>query len=134
MADKFFSLPGGVTGRLKDMGDGTFAMVVTGDGSAASITRAGTILGQQTLSNAQLASAVAPPSPPELTKSVWVSVEGQNVRFRYDGATTAPTSSSGFLLIAGQPAYEIPGGAAQMENWRFIRVADGATVNLLYIG
>lgn len=55
--------------------------------------------------------------------------ETQNVRYRIDGATTAPTASVGMILYAGAPATPFEGN---MNTVRFIEVAASAKLNVEY--
>ena len=58
-----------------------------------------------------------------------ISVEGNSVRYTYDGTTT-PTASVGHLLTAGQ-AIQFS-GMTLLANLKFIQVAATATLNVSY--
>lgn len=58
-----------------------------------------------------------------------VSVEGNSVRYTYDG-TTAPTASVGHLLTSGQ--FIQFSGATTLANLRFIQTAATATLTVSY--
>ena len=74
-----------------------------------------------------LSSSAALTVPSGATIAV-VQVEGMDVRWRPDGATTNPTASVGMLLPAGAERV-FDGGLASV---RFIRVAAGAALNVSY--
>lgn len=74
-----------------------------------------------------LSSSAALTVPSGATIAV-VQAEGMDVRWRPDGATTAPTASVGMLLPAGAERV-FDGGLASV---RFIRVAAGAVLNVSY--
>lgn len=58
-----------------------------------------------------------------------VTVEGNSVRYTYDGTTT-PTASAGMPLAAGQSIQF--SGAQVLANLRFIQTAATATLNVSY--
>ena len=58
-----------------------------------------------------------------------VSVEGNSVRYTYDGTTT-PTATVGHLLTSGQAIQFF--SATILTNLRFIQVAATATLNVSY--
>ena len=74
-----------------------------------------------------LSSSAALTVPSGATIAV-VQAEGMDVRWRPDGATTAPTAGVGMLLPAGAERV-FDGGLASV---RFIRVAAGAALNVSY--
>lgn len=67
---------------------------------------------------------------PGSTKFAWVQAEGQNARWRHDGAATAPTASSGARIIKDQPPVLIP--VAMLTSARFIGEASGGKLNIIY--
>lgn len=69
------------------------------------------------------------PAIPSGCFSALVQAEAQNVRYRPDGATTAPTATVGMLLIAGDPPTKISGNLAA---FRFIEAAVGGKLNIIY--
>ena len=74
-----------------------------------------------------LSSSAALTVPSGATIAV-VQAEGVDVRWRPDGATTAPTASVGMLLPAGAERV-FDGGLSAV---RFIQTASGAVVNVSY--
>lgn len=74
-----------------------------------------------------LSSSAALTVPSGATIAV-VQAEGMDVRWRPDGATTAPTASVGMLLPAGAERV-FDGGLSAV---RFIQTASGAVVNVSY--
>lgn len=75
-----------------------------------------------------LAAAKALPSlPTDATKAV-IQAEAGRVRWRPDGATTAPTATTGMLLEDGDTLPYVGGLAAV----RFIQVDAGALINVIY--
>ena len=79
-------------------------------------------VGDQTR-NATLNAAVTMTAPAG-ANTLWMSVETQNVRVRFDG--TAPTATVGLLLYAGQ-TYIL--GVAALQAIRLIEVAASAVIN-----
>lgn len=73
--------------------------------------------------NATLSSAVTLTAPAG-ANTLWMSVETQNVRLRFDG--TDPTATVGLLLYAGQ-TYILVVSAAQAI--KLIEVAASAVIN-----
>src|SRR5687768_12491937 len=61
--------------------------------------------------------------------SCYLQAEVQDIRFRDDG--TAPTAAIGFILYAGDPPLLFEGN---IDNLRFIEVAVGAKLNVMYGG
>ena len=74
-----------------------------------------------------LSSSAALTVPSGATIAV-VQAEGVDVRWRPDGATTAPTASVGMLLPAGAERV-FDGG---LSSVRFIQVTSGAVINVSY--
>ena len=58
-----------------------------------------------------------------------ISVEGNSVRYTYDGTTT-PTATVGHLLTAGQSIQF--SGSSVLANLKFIQIAATATINVSY--
>ena len=83
-----------------------------------------------TFSNGQLTgmtSATALPSIPAGCFVVCLQAESQNVRFTVDGST--PSTSNGFVLVAGQPPVSWSGNVA---NLKFKQEASDAILNYAY--
>jgi hypothetical protein len=75
------------------------------------------------------AASTALTVPAGAVKAV-VAVETAAVRYRLDGATTAPTASVGMPVPAGSTV----GLVGALAAVRFIRVAAGAVLNVCYFG
>ncbi len=73
--------------------------------------------------NASLSSAVTLTKPATATRLL-IQCETQNVKFTLDG--TAPTATTGFLLVASDPAILIPVGGTAVK---VIEVAASASIN-----
>ena len=106
--------------------------LVDGDGNDAS---AGPYdqLGYQQLSNATLAASTALTVPANATAVIIQNNGSQPARWRPDGATTAPTASTGLRIAAGDELRLQPGNAG-LTTMRFIREADGVTLDIAYFG
>ena len=76
------------------------------------------------------ASTGFPSLPADATKAV-VNVEGQPVRWRPDGSTTAPTTAIGMLLPVGSTTVFVYSQAA-LAAVRFIETAASAKINVTY--
>ncbi len=81
-----------------------------------------TAVGDQTR-NATLSAAVTLTAPAG-ANTLWMSVETQNVRVRFDG--TAPTATVGLLLYAGQ-TYIL--AVSALQAFKLIEVAASAVIN-----
>jgi hypothetical protein len=90
-----------------------------------------TFRGYQQLTNATLASSTALTVPANSTAAIVQNNGTQPARFRMDGATTAPTSSTGMVIPAGEAAV-LDYGATALGTARFIRAADGVTLDIEY--
>jgi len=90
-----------------------------------------TAKGYQQLSNATLAASTALTVPSGATVAVIQNNGTQPVRWRDDGASTAPTASTGQRLPAGE-TLTLDTGNAGLTAARFIREADGATLDIQY--
>ena len=97
-------------------------------GALPVVARGGlTAMGFEQITSLALSGSVGLTVPSGATIAV-VQAEGMDVRWRPDGATTAPTASVGMLLPAGAERV-FDGGLASV---RFIRVAAGAALNVSY--
>lgn len=106
------------------------------DGSSAStplFVKAGgyTQLGYQQIVSATLASSTALTVPSGATLAIVQNNGTQAVRWRPDGATTAPTSTTGQRIAAGS-VLTIDIGNAGLTSSRFIREADGSILDITY--
>lgn len=90
-----------------------------------------TSLGYQQIANATLASSTALTVPGGATVALVQNNGSQPVRFRPDGATTPPTASTGQRIPAGQ-TLTFDAGNAGLTALRFIREADGVTLDISY--
>lgn len=77
---------------------------------------------------ASLTTAKALPSLPADAKKAVIQAEGADVRWRPDGATTAPTASSGMRLADGESMPYVGG----LANVRFIAVSGTPKINVVY--
>ena len=91
------------------------------------------------VSSAAVDMSDASPALTTLSKSIHgalVTVETDQVRYRIDG--TAPTSSEGHLLNAGDvlnfPSWNVPNQnwRSQLENVQFIRVTSDAALKITW--
>jgi hypothetical protein len=78
-----------------------------------------------------VAASQALPSLPATAKKALIYVEGQAVRWRPDGATTAPTASVGMVMAVGSTTL-LSWGQSALAAVRIIGVAAGAKVNVVY--
>lgn len=97
--------------------------------AAAKTILGGALLGFAQIANATLASSSSLSSPPAAATVVWLQAVGQNVICKPDGGTA--TTTNGFTIYSGQPPVML---ACNPANLRFIRAADGATLNVIYYG
>jgi hypothetical protein len=81
--------------------------------------------------DAAITTSQAFPSLPAEANKALVHVEAQAVRWRPDGATTAPTASVGMVLAAGSTTLFSYGQDA-LAACRFIEAAVGAKMNVVY--
>jgi hypothetical protein len=108
-------------------------------GSAGASTSSGlpvksatlSFLGFQQIVNATLAGSTALAVPAGATIAAIQNNGSQPVRFRLDGATTAPTASVGQRIAAGD-SIPLAVGNAALTATRVIREADGATLDINY--
>lgn len=94
---------------------------------AASYTQ----LGYQQLLSAGLSSSTALTVPSGATTAIIQNNGTQAVRWRPDGATTAPTSTTGQRIAAGS-TLTLDIGNAGLTSSRFIREADGSILDITY--
>ena len=87
--------------------------------------------GYQQLTNAALATSTALTVPANATGAIIQNNGTQPGRYRMDGATTAPTASVGMVIPAGE-AIVLDYGRTALVAARFIRAADGATLDIEY--
>lgn len=94
-----------------------------------------TCLGNEQITNASLAASVGLASIPARATHILLQAVGQNVRYRLsadDASAEAPTTALGQVLIAGSEGLLLSLTKEAMENLRFIKTADGATVEVTY--
>lgn len=94
-------------------------------------SRTYTHLGYQQLANATLAASTPMTVPAGATVALVQNNGAQPARFRIDGATTAPTASTGQRIASGG-YLTLDIGNAQLTSTRFIREADGCTLDISY--
>lgn len=64
-----------------------------------------------------------------------VQAEAQAVRYRHDGATTAPTAAVGMrILTSAVPPTRIYGNKTELAKYRFIEETATAKLNITYFG
>lgn len=85
-------------------------------------------LSRERITNLNTAQALNPPAGAD---RAWVQALTQNVRFRLDGTTTAPTSSVGTQITAGDPPIVIAEG---LRTAKFIEESASATLEVEYYG
>lgn len=69
---------------------------------------------------------------PTGTNAIAVRAEAQALRYRPDGATTAPTAGVGMpLLVADIPLF-LQGGSVSLTNLRFIEQVSGGKLNVVF--
>lgn len=100
------------------------------DGSLMVVDDQLTALGDEQISNATLATSAALASIPAGARIVLLQATGQNVRYRTLGASNAPTASRGQRIIQGGDGVWL--NVADLSALRFIREADGATLDVTY--
>jgi hypothetical protein len=87
--------------------------------------------GYQQLSNTTLASSSPLTVPVNATGAIVQNNGTQPARYRVDGTTTAPTASSGMVIPPGE-AIVLDYGRAALVASRYIRSADGLTLDIEY--
>jgi hypothetical protein len=88
--------------------------------------------GYQQISNATLTNSSPLPSIPASATGAVIQNNGtQPARYRVDGSTNAPTSTSGMVIPAGESVVVQYGNAA-LGTFRAIRGADGVTLDVEY--
>lgn len=87
--------------------------------------------GYQQLTNTTLASSSPLTVPTNATGAIIQNNGTQPGRYRMDGATTPPTASSGMVIPAGE-AIVLDYGRAALVASRYIRAADGVTLDIEY--
>jgi len=88
-------------------------------------------LGYQQILSATLASSTAMTVPSGATTAIVQNNGTTAARFRYDGATTAPTASTGQRLAAGA-VITMDIGNAGLTSTRFIYEASGPILDITY--
>lgn len=84
-----------------------------------------------TFETAAVTSSAALPTIPATAITAFVQVEGGAIRWRPDGATTAPTSSVGMLVPDGY-GVEMPFGEAGLAAVRVIAASGTPTISVVY--
>jgi len=79
--------------------------------------------------NVAIDSSTPLPTIPIGAKYAQIQAAVQNARYRYDGATTPPTASSGMRLLANS---ELACDVADLSTMRFISETPGALLNIAY--
>lgn len=122
MADNVaYPVAPGTTIRSVDVGGGVQAQVVL------------TAAFQEPISfeTAAVTSSASLPSIPASAQRATITVEGGNIRYRPDGASTAPTSSVGMLVASGG-TFEMPFGQAGLVAVRVIAASGTPTISVVY--
>lgn len=91
------------------------------------------VTGFQQVSAAELATAVAL-NVPAGTERAWIQAEGANVRWRADGATTAPTAAIGMIIFSGAHQPLELSIAAGLRTAKFILETGSPKLNVTYFG
>ncbi len=110
------------------MPDGTYQALTTNDsggllsGGSSGLTQ----MGYQQITSLSTSTALTVPNG---ATRVLIVAESQAVRWRPDGATTAPTATVGMPLAVGQPLVY----SGDLSAIRFIEQAASAKLNVFYI-
>lgn len=111
---------------------GVFGEIQIADDEILSVKAASyTPLGHQQILSATLASSTALTVPSGATTAVVQNNGTAAARFRYDGATTAPTATVGQRLSGGA-VLTLDIGNAGLTETRFIYEASGAILDIAY--
>ncbi len=93
-----------------------------------------TFLGYCQLTSIDASAALASCSGgiPAGTNAIIVRVEAQAVRYRPDGATSAPTTTVGMPIAITDPPLYIQAGIGAFDAYRFISQTSGGKLDVLF--
>lgn len=122
MADNtVYPIADGTTIRSVDVGSGVQAQVVFSAAFQVPIS----------FETASVTTSASLPTIPANAQRATFTVEGGDIRYRPDGASTAPTSSVGMLVPSGATV-ELPFGQAGLVATRVIAAAGSPTISVVY--
>lgn len=122
MADNIvYPIPNGTTIRSVDIGSDVQVQVVFTANFQEPIS----------FETAAITTSDSLPSIPADAQRAVITVEGGDIRYRPDGATTAPTSSVGMLVSSGGTV-ELPFGQAGLVATRVVLAAGTPTISVVY--